>query len=145
MLKPKNTVAALAIAAFAVLGGTACEPVEGKPVPSTTTGIDAPGLWIAPTSTLPVAPAKLDPLKSSGTWLVPSEIPVGTYRVTATSSWGGYWATCADLACDIDFDGSDYTGLIDNELVELDAPGYLVIPPHAVAVELRDVELEPIG
>ncbi|WP_328439200.1 hypothetical protein [Nocardia puris] len=141
MFKLKNTVAALAIAALAVLGATACEPVEGKPTPSTTTGIDAPGLWIAPTSTLPVAPAKLDPLKSEGTWLVPGDIAPGTYRVTPTGSFSGYVELCADLACEIDFDGSDYTGMISNELYS--GPGFLVVPDHAVAVTLQRVELEP--
>ena len=85
------------------------------------------------------ANATSDPYHSDGMWMVPSEITPGTYRVTPTSSIEGYTATCADYTCRIDFDGSDATGMIDNELYP--GPGILVIPANAVMVKLQRVSL----
>ena len=131
--------AALAAAAvLATIAVTACEPVAETD--SFTSDRPARTNRVTTEWTPPPAP-KTDPYTTSGTWLVPSEIAPGTYKVTPTDSTG-YVATCADLACEIDFDGSDFTGLIDNKLVTGKA-AYLVIPAHAVAVELRDVTLTP--
>lgn len=86
----------------------------------------------------------VDPLVTDGTYLVGSEIQPGTYRVVpAENLFGemGYWARCADLACEVDMDGLDSTGLITNEIVQ--GPGFLVVEQTDVAVELRGLVLTP--
>ena len=127
----------LAAAAASVIALSACEPIEvdGYPTPADHT---VPAVeWTAPTSKLPVTPAPVDPYSSNGTWLVPSEIDYGTYKATSTSDLFGYWALCADLAC------QPGPGMIQNEIV--DASGYVVIGPDAVAVELDDIVLTRVG
>lgn len=84
----------------------------------------------------------------SGVWFVPADIEPGTYRAYSTRDTGwnagtGYYAVCADAACEIDFDGSDYTGLIDNGNLA-GGPGLVVVPEHAAVVELSGVRLEAI-
>lgn len=138
MFKLKNTVAALAAAAFAVLGATACEPVEGEPVPSTTTGIDAPGPWIAPTTTTVAPKPTLDPYSSNGMWTVPGDIGYGTYRAYPTGYLGsGYYELCRDVACSIG------AGMIDNNF--FDGPVFVEITTDVAFIELDDVRLEPVG
>lgn len=86
----------------------------------------------------------VDPLVTDGTYLVGSEIQPGTYRVAPAEnlfSEMGYWVRCADLACQVDMDGLDNTGLIANEIV--DGPGFLVIEETDVAVELKGLVLTP--
>jgi hypothetical protein len=140
MSKFKNTAIALA-AGVAVLGLTACDPSQLEPtptpVPRVVDATETP--WVAPTSVLPV---KVDPYTTTGTWLVPSEIAPGTYRVNLKGA-NGYYEVCADLACDIDFDGDDSTGMIDNAFLE--GPGFVEIPAHAEAVTLRGVELVAVA
>ena len=87
------------------------------------------------------ANATADPYSSDGTWLVPAEIQPGTYRAAIKPNWAdsGYYKVCADYACDIDFDGSDATGMISNDYMT--GPGVVVIPPNAVSVELNDLIL----
>lgn len=85
----------------------------------------------------------------TGTWFVPSDIAPGTYRAYSTRESGivagtGYYAVCADAACEIDFDGSDYTGLIDNGNLD-GGPGLVVVPEHAATVQLSGVRLEAIA
>ncbi|RBO87546.1 hypothetical protein [Nocardia puris] len=139
MLNPQRT-AALAVAAFATLGVTACDPaVDGAAVP-TSTPIEAPGLWIAPTTAAPAA-RTIDPYRSNGTWLVPDEIAPGNYKALPTNG-SGYLEVCADITCQIDLDGDDTTGLISNEF--LTGPGYVTIPAHAFSVELDGIELVAI-
>ena len=131
-------IALVVTAAAAVLGLTGCVPeeIEGKPTPTTERLVDAGvGEWIAPTSTIEI-PAPVDPLSTNGTWLVPQDIPYGTYRTTPTSDIVSYWALCADLAC------QPGPGMIQNEI--LDGQGFIVIGPDAVAVELDDVVLTPM-
>ena len=91
-----------------------------------------PGLIIGTLEADPV-----DPYSSTGTWLVPEEIAPGTYRVTLLSNRSGYTAVCADFAC------RPGPGMIGNDIH--DGPGVLVVPPDAVAVELKNVELTPMG
>lgn len=136
----KHKITALIGAGFAALALTACDPtaIEGKPVPTTTTDLVDAGVesgWL--TTEVPAPVPAADPLSTNGTWLVPSEIAYGTYKVTSTSSMFGYWALCADLAC------QPGPGMIQNEIVE--STGYIVIAPGAVAVELDDVVLTPAG
>ncbi len=133
-------------AAAAVLTG--CSPIStvGSPARSSdsraTSALDAslPGeKSTSPTQaaspTLEADP--VDPYKSSGTWLVPEEIAPGTYRVLLGSSrLSGYTAVCADFAC------RPGPEMIGNDIH--DGPGVLVVPPDAVAVELRNVELTPM-
>jgi len=128
-------IATLAAAAFAVFGLTACDPsqIEGKPTPTTERLVDAGiGEWVAPTSTIEI-PAPVDPLSTNGTWLVPSEIGYGTYKVTPTSDFLANWTLCGNLSC---------SDIIQIEIV--DGPGYIEIGPDAVAVELDDVVLTPM-
>lgn len=136
MFNSIKRIALVVTAAAAALSMTACVPeeIEGKPVPTTERTVSAVD-WSAPTSTIEI-PAPVDPLSTNGTWLVPSEIGYGTYKATSTSDIFGYWALCADLAC------QPGPGMIDNEIV--DASGYIVIGPDAVAVELDDVVLTPM-
>ena len=84
----------------------------------------------------------------SGVWFVPDDIEPGTYRAHSTRETGwsagtGYYEVCADAACEIDFDGSDYTGLISNGNLD-GGPGLVVVPEHAAVVELSGVRLEAI-
>ena len=88
------------------------------------------------------APVQIDPYSSTGTWMVPQEILPGTYRaMIADGENTGYYATCADYACEIEFDSDG--GLISNDFMT--GPGIIVIPPNAVSVELRDLVLTPMG
>ncbi|WP_280503846.1 hypothetical protein [Nocardia farcinica] len=112
-------------AALAAVTITACQPTEPTPTPVqqvVDAGVDS-------TTPTPV----LDPLSSDGTWLVPTQIPHGTYLVTPDQGRRGYWALCADLMCE------PGAGMITNDLVA--GPGYVVIGPDAVAIELRRVTL----
>lgn len=77
-----------------------------------------------------------DPYSSDGTWLVPTEITPGTYRVAAHGM--GYSKLCADYTCEI---GTN--GFISNELYR--GPGVLVIPSNAVSVELSNISLTRMG
>lgn len=142
------------IAAIAVVGivGASCSgtsTVEGTAVP-VSDALEFPtidGVEFADTDTTYTAPtATADPYSNDGTWLIPEEILPGDYKVTPdTSSWrnSGYWELCADLACEIDMDGSDYTGMIQNGAVT--GQGYVTIPEYAVAITLDNVTLTPIG
>jgi hypothetical protein len=82
----------------------------------------ASGLVLAPTA---------DALPTSGTFLVPSEIDYGTYRVVPTSPLGGYYAICGDYACEPGAGDS----MITNDNV--DGSGIMVIPTNAVSVEIQ--------
>ena len=93
----------------------------------------AGGFILAGDAVLATAGAAADPYSSDGTWLVPTEITPGTYRVASTGSLG-YSKVCADYTCEI---GTD--GFISNDLYQ--GPGVLVIPSNAVSVQLSDVSL----
>jgi hypothetical protein len=79
-----------------------------------------------------------DPYTSDGTWMVPSEITPGTYRVALTTGAMGYSKICADYTCEI-----GTSGFIANELYR--GPGILVIPATAVSVELSRISLKRMG
>ena len=85
------------------------------------------GIFAAPTASA----------QPDGTWLVPNQIGPGTYQVQSSSSFGGYVEVCADLACKVDFDGSDYTGMIDNYVVS--GPTYITVPSYAKAVTMKRI------
>jgi hypothetical protein len=74
---------------------------------------------------------------------VPAELSPGTYQATPTGNLSGYVEVCADLGCQIDFDGSDSTGMIDNYVV--DGPTYIVVPPYAAAVTTKRVEMVKVS
>ena len=96
---------------------------------------------IAAGSLLGAAPASAapSPYSSDGTWLVPSEIAPGTYRTALASGESmGYYATCADFACEI-----GTPGFITND--NLRGPGIVVVPPNAVSIELRGLVLTRMG
>jgi len=129
-----KATAIIAAAAFAVIGLTACDPqtIDGYATPTPQTVDAGVGEWVAPTSTIEI-PAPVDPLSTNGTWLVPSEIGYGTYKVTPTSDFLANWTLCGNLSC---------SDIIQIEIV--DGPGYIEIGPDAVAVELDDVVLTPM-
>lgn len=122
-------------AVAAILTLAACDPAGGGPHPVQQTvdaGVDTTRTG-APTTT-----RQVDPLSSTGTWLVPSQIPHGTYQITLNQEGRrGYWALCSDLMCE------PGAGMISNDLVN--GPGYVVIGPDAVAVELSRVTLTPVA
>lgn len=134
MFNKFKATATIAAAAFAVIGLTACDPqaIDGYATPTPETVDAGIGEWVAPTSTIEI-PAPVDPLSTNGTWLVPSEIGYGTYKVTATSDWLANWTLCGNKSC---------SDIIQIEIV--DGPGYIEIGPDAVAVELDDVVLTPM-
>lgn len=74
-------------------------------------------------------------LPHSGTFLVPSEIDYGTYRVVPTDPLGGYYAICGDFACEPGAGDS----MITNDNVE--GNGIMVVPSNAVSVELQDLAI----
>lgn len=129
-----NTAATLASLALVALAAAGCttEP-EALPTPGTS----LPDTYVAPPLPAPPTPAAKDPYRSTGTWLVPSQIAYGEYRVTLTGSTG-YWKLCGDLSCKL---GTD--GFLDNEFLQ--GPGILVVPLNAVSIELRGVILTPLG
>ena len=74
---------------------------------------------------------------TSGTFLVPTEISPGSYRVVSSDGTGtGYWETCAPYACE----GS---GIIDNDFFNNSSS--MVVSSDAVAVKLDGVTLTKIG
>lgn len=127
------------LAAAAVVGATACVPEDktGTAVPTTTPWSYTPPKFTAPTTTIPV---KLDPYKTTGTWLVPSEIAPGSYRVSVQPGQSrGYTAVCADLSCD------PGPGMISNENYSGPGTGIVVVPADAVSVQLKRVILTPLA
>ncbi|MGW5514643.1 hypothetical protein [Nocardia africana] len=137
----RRTAIALIAAAATTFAVTACDPDDSNSSPASLSS--TAGLVPAAVSRIATTPPPpVDPYSTNGTWLVPSEIAPGNYRVIPKNSRGGYWETCADAGCDIDFDGSDHTGLIDNDNV--DGPGVVNIPTWAYSIKLRNVRLAPI-
>jgi hypothetical protein len=127
-------------AAAAAVVLTGCSPIStigstAKSSSRSTVTLTQPVPTRAASPTLEADPT--DPYSSTGTWLVPEEIAPGTYRVTLLSNRSGYTAVCADFAC------RPGPGMIGNDIH--DGPGVLVVPPDAVAVELKNVELTPMG
>lgn len=121
--------------------------VEGTAVASAATTSDPTYIPYTPKYTAPTskwnAPKATDPYSTNGTWLVPSQIKPGNYLATPDGTRsGGYIEVCADIGCDIDFDGSDYTGMISNDYIE--GQGYVTIPESAFSITLDDLELSPV-
>lgn len=131
-----RTITTILAAALTLGALTACVPQDetGTAVPTTTPWSYTRPKFAAPTTTIPV---KTDPYRTTGTWLVPSEIAPGNYRVTVQpGQTRGYTATCSTLTCDIG------GGLMDN--ANYSGPGILVIHANAVSVELKRVILTPL-
>lgn len=87
-----------------------------------------------------------NPLTTDGTWLVPSEVQPGDYRaVVEEDAFGnlGYVEVCADAACEIDMDGSNATGLIDNYAVQ--GSSIVHIPQGAFSVKITSADLKPLN
>jgi len=78
-----------------------------------------------------------NPLTDDGTYLVGEQIQPGTYAITPDAETA-YWARCSDVACD-PFSPTNPSVLL-NDIPT--GPGFLVIEPTDVAVELRSVTLE---
>lgn len=144
-------LASIALGAVGAASLSACGPEEeAKPAtngayeaaPTTT---QAPSTaWlddILAETTEAAAPA--DPYSTDGEWIVPSEIAPGQYKAVQDGTISGYVAVCADLECEIDMDGSDATGLIDNYTV--DGQAYVTVPQGAMKVELSRAHLVPIN
>ena len=119
------------LALFTLAVVTACSPTYD----ARTGTVDTPAATVT-------APDQLDPLVSDGTWMVPQDIPFGTYRTQSTDQgWAGYYYTCADLACEIDFDGLTNTGRLDAQIVN--GPGFLVLEEPVRFVHIERLILTP--
>lgn len=95
-----------------------------------------PGMFTAPTNTIPI-----NPYSDTGDWLVGPDLPAGRYRVVVTGELGGYWARCTNTACNL---GDGHTGLIDNALLDYGAPeSVLIIRPSDYLVKTAGVRLIP--
>lgn len=115
---------------------------EEAPVAAPTT-TESTSSWLDNLKvTTPVA-APVDPYSTDGEWLVPGEIQPGQYKAIQDGTFSGYVAVCADLECEIDMDGSDATGLIDNYTV--DGQAYVTVPQGAMKVELNRAHLVPVN
>lgn len=128
----------LAIAAATAVGITGCAPTTmGRNIASsdntrlrTVEATSAPRQTTKPT----------DPYSSTGTWLVPDEIKPGTYRVNLNPGEdSGYGAVCGDYECN----PFGEPGMLSND--NYYGPGVMVIPPSAVSVELKRINLTPMG
>lgn len=135
----KRAIFAAVAATAAVAALAACDPQS-----SASSAPNRPDLasFAMPTSEMQIAPTTtaapaVDPLSTDGMWLVGKDIPAGTYKVTPTSEFGGYWALCSDLSCDVG------VGMIKNDLVN--GPSYVVIPADAKAIKTDRIRLEAVS
>src|ERR1700752_2624634 len=76
---------------------------------------------------------------TDGMLKVGTDIQPGVYQVRPADGNMGYFALCADAGCRIDFDGSDATGLIDNEIVR--GPAYMEVGPGVAYVKVTSLKI----
>jgi len=77
---------------------------------------------------------------ADNSYLVPSDLAPGTYRLSAESgSYGTYVEICVDYTCSF----SD--GMIKNYFVDEGDSEVVVIPPNAVMVNGDDAVFTPMG
>lgn len=95
------------------------------------------------TGIFPWESAKSDPMHDDGTYIVGDNIKPGAYIVSPDNDdVTGYWARCADIYCQPDFDLNTNTGMLESDAVT--APTLLFISPDDYAVILKNIELEPM-
>jgi hypothetical protein len=75
---------------------------------------------------------------TDGMLKVGTDIQPGIYQVKPIGG-SGYFALCADAGCRIDFDGSDATGMIDNEIVS--GPSYMEVGPGVTYVKVTSLKI----
>lgn len=140
LLFAAGAIVLLGVSAAACTGDTD----DGTPT-ATSTYVDAMSDAVTESSsstpTSPTRTTRSDPYNTDGTWLVPSDIAPGNYRVLVDDSafaGMGYVEVCGDAACEI-----GTPGFLSNEVYQ--GPGVLSVPPNAFSVELNNVALVPLG
>jgi hypothetical protein len=74
--------------------------------------------------------------QATTSYMVPSEIAPGMYRMTSSSPYGAYAEVCGDYSC---------TNLIQNFFVDQGESTVVVVPPTAVMVNGDDAVFTRIG